>query len=104
MKKKSFSYIEICSLIVAGALLLCLADLPYAFYTLIRFAVSAVGIAWAVKWFKGGNNDLGWTAIAIVALFQPFIRIPFGRFLWNVLDVAVATALLILVFYTTKKR
>ncbi len=104
MKKRKFTHLEICSSILAVGLVLCTADMPYGYFTLIRFAVVAIGIAWAVKWFNGNNKELGWTAIAIVALFQPFIKIPLGRFLWNVVDIAVATILLILVLYKPKKR
>lgn len=70
---RDFSIIELCSFGLSVAFLLCLADMPYGFYLLIRFFTMVMGIAWAVILFKRKNNNLAWISVATAVLFQPNI-------------------------------
>ena len=61
----------------------------------------------AYKYFKIKKNELCITFIILALLFQPFVRIPLGRKIWNIIDVAVATFLIILFlveYYKNKKN
>ena len=81
---------------VAAILLLCLLDMPYGYYELVR-VVSAVAFAYfAFDYFKSKKEGLGIAFTALAVLFQPFVKIALGRTLWNVVDVIVAIVLILL--------
>ncbi|HBN01781.1 MAG TPA: hypothetical protein DD383_04050 [Rikenellaceae bacterium] len=82
--------------ILAAVLLLCLFDMPYGFYTFVRFLASVSFCYLAFKACSEGNNDRMVLFIALTVLFQPFIKLPLGRFLWNMVDLIAAA---ILVYY-----
>lgn len=71
-------------------LLLCLLYMPYGFYSLVRF-ISAIAFCYfAYIAYKSGNEGRMILFIALAILFQPFIKIPLGRLVWNVVDIIVA--------------
>ena len=66
----------ILKLIVAIILLLCLADMPYGFYTLVR-VVSAFAFAYlSHDYFKSKKDGLGFVFATLALLFQPFLKWP----------------------------
>lgn len=84
-------------LILAALLLLCLLHLPYGYYLLVRF-VAAIGFAvFAYDYHEKQQKALTVTFGALALLFQPFIKIALGRTTWNIVDVAVAIVLVLLV-------
>lgn len=94
----------ILKLIVAIILLLCLADMPYGFYTLVRF-VSAFAFAYiSYDYFKSKKDGLGFVFAALALLFQPFFKFALGRTIWNVVDVIVAVGLLYLLISSFKGK
>ena len=94
----------ILKLIVAIILLLCLADMPYGFYTLVRF-VSAFTFAYlSYDYFKSKKEGLGFVFAALALLFQPFFKVALGRAIWNIVDVVVAVGLLYLHISTFKRK
>ena len=84
--------------VVAALLLLCLLDMPYGYYTLVRIiAVIAFGFfAYIAK--LNGNEVRAIVFIVLAILFQPIIKFPLGRELWNIVDVCVAVYLIVLLF------
>ena len=89
--------ISVLKLVIAILLLLCLADMPYGFYPLVRF-VSAFAFAYiAYDYFKSKKDGLGFIFAALALLFQPFFKITLGRTIWNVVDVIVAIGLAYLI-------
>ena len=81
---------------VAAVLLLCLFDMPYGFYIFIRFAATAAFCYFAFKAHESGNKDRMILFIVLALLFQPFIKIPLGRVIWNIVDVIIAAYLIVL--------
>ena len=76
-------------------LILCLANMPYGYYQLVRIlAMVGFGIL-ALSAKKEGKEGEMWIYIALCILFQPFIKIALGRELWNMVDIIVAIGLLI---------
>ena len=69
----------ILKLIIAIMLILCLADMPYGFYELVRFAAAG----------------------AFVYLSYDYVL---GRVLWNIIDIVVAVALIFLIVRAFKKE
>lgn len=94
----------IIKLVIAILLLLCLADMPYGFYQLVRFAAMAAFAYLSYDYFKSKDDIKGIAFAALAVLFQPFFKIALGRVLWNCVDVAVAIALFYLVITSFSKN
>lgn len=77
-------------LITVIALLLCLAPMPYGYYMLVRIATMIAFGMMAYSYAKGRKEGMAWICIAVILLFQPFLKIPLGRVLWNYVDVVAA--------------
>lgn len=86
----------IAKLAMAALLLLCLADMPYGFYQFVRFIAMAAFAYFSYDYFKQNQEGLGFAFAALAILFQPFFKIALGRTIWNIVDVAVAIALICL--------
>lgn len=87
---------------LAVLLLLCLFPLPYGYYTLVRFIAMVVFVCMAYAFYEQKSTLFCIIAVALAMLFQPFFKVALGRELWNLLDVIVAIALVIL-WYKSKK-
>jgi len=82
-------------LILAALLLLCLADMPYSYYELIRL-IALVGfsiLTYQVYLQKRQVEIVIYCTLAL--LFQPFFKLALGRSLWSIIDVITAAWLLI---------
>jgi uncharacterized membrane protein YccC len=85
-------------------LLLCLLNMPYGYYQLVRF-VSLIGfsvLAYNANQKKQQTEVLVFIALAL--LFQPFFKISFGRTLWNIIDALVAIGLIVSIFKSSNKK
>ena len=91
-------------LILAILLLLCLADMPYGFYQLVRFVAAGAFAYLSYNYFKLKNEGLGFVFAALALLFQPFFKIALGRLVWNTVDVIVAVGLFILLIRSFGKK
>jgi len=77
----------------------CLLDMPYGYYQLVRW-VALVGFALlAYKSYEAENNVLVIVYCGLAILFQPLFKIALGREVWNVVDVVVGLGLLVSVGY-----
>ncbi|MDY3344320.1 hypothetical protein PG326_03525 [Riemerella anatipestifer] len=75
-------------------LLICILDMPYGYYQLVRF-IALICFSMLAYQYRN-NHTLLVIFISLALLFQPFIKIALGRTLWNIIDVVVAIFLLIL--------
>lgn len=81
-------------IILSVLFLLCLLDMPYGFYQLVRFlGLMGFGIL-AYQSDKKGKQVEVIIYVALAILFQPIFKISLGRTLWNIVDVVVALGLL----------
>ena len=94
---------KILSIIMSVALLLCLAPMPYGYYTLVRFVSMVVFAAMAYGYWQNEKKPLTVTFGALALLFQPFAKIALGREMWNVVDVIVAIGLIVMVIADKKE-
>lgn len=85
-------------LLLAAALVICLAPMPYGYYTLVRFVAMVVFGYMAYDYMQNKREGLAVTFGALALLFQPFFKVALGRGMWNVVDVVVAIGLIILIF------
>lgn len=90
-------------LYLAAILLLCLAPMPYGYYTLVRILAMVVFGLYAYKCYMAKIEGLTWVFVTLALLFQPFAKVALGRVIWNVIDVIVAIGLIILFFWEWKR-
>ena len=86
---------KLIKIILAILFFLCLLDMPYGFYELVRF-LALVGFV--VLAFKANGQDDKTAVIIYIGLailFQPLFKIALGRTIWNVVDVVVGVGLLV---------
>ena len=73
---------------------LCLLDMPYGYYQLVRF-LALVGFAYlAYHSYQQENKFETFIYVALALLFQPLFKIALGRDLWNIIDVVVGVGLI----------
>jgi hypothetical protein len=90
--------IQIINIVLAILLFICLADMPYGYYQLVRF-LALVGFSLLAYEAKSQRNDVEMVIyISLAVLFQPFFKIALGRELWNIIDVIVGIGLLASIF------
>ena len=91
-------------IMLATLILLCLLDMPYGYYQLVRFvALTGFGIlAYKAKEEKKNTEMIIYGGIAL--LFQPFFKIALGREIWNILDVIVGIGLIASILIKSKKN
>lgn len=78
--------------------LLCLFDMPYGYFQIVRSA-ALVGFAiLAYNANEQGHKREAIVYVCLAILFQPLIKIALGRQLWNIIDVIVGIGLIASVF------
>jgi hypothetical protein len=85
--------------------LLCLLQMPYGYYQIVRFVGMAGFIVLAfLRYQQNKTVNLEVIIYAFLALlFQPFIKIALGRAVWNIVDLIVSLWLIISLFLNPKK-
>ncbi len=89
-------------LVLAIALLACLFPMPYGYYSLVRFAAMIIFGCMAFNFYRDEKMPLCVIAGSLALLFQPFFKIVLGKTMWNIVDVIVAIAL-VLLWYNRKR-
>ena len=95
MVKNNSMLVNIIKVILAILFFICIANMPYGYYQLVRF-LALVGFA--ILAYYANQNDKKIEVIIFIALailFQPLFKIALGRSLWNAIDVIVGIALLL---------
>ncbi len=88
--KNSATYIKI---LLAILFFLCLLDMPYGFYEIVRF-VALIGfgiLAYQASEQKKQTEMIVYGSLAL--LFQPFFKVALGREIWNFVDMIVGVGL-----------
>jgi len=97
---------KITKIVLAILLLLCLLDMPYGFYQMVRF-IAFMGFGFLAFTAKQKQQEPDWFIYGTLALlFQPFLKISLGRELWFIVDLIVGLGLLASMFLNRgqKKR
>lgn len=82
---------------------LCLLDMPYGYYELVRFAAMVCFGVLAYQAYKVENKTELIIYCALALLFQPIFKIALGRELWNIVDVLVGIGLILSIWIKPKK-
>jgi hypothetical protein len=88
----------------AVALLVAIADLPYGYYQLLRWAVCGIGIYSVYLAYKQKKKAWIWTFGIIALVFNPIFRFHFGKAGWQVIDVMAGIIYLIGAFKVKPKH
>ena len=91
-------------LYLAAVLLLCLAPMPYGYFTLVRVLATVVFGIYAYRCFAVKKEGLALVFATLALLFQPFAKVGLNRVTWNIIDVIVAIGLIVLFFWERKNR
>lgn len=89
-------------IILSISLFLCILNMPYGYYQLVRFFALVVFVFLSHQCYKQGDNNLSYLYAVLAILFQPFIKISLGKEIWNIVDVIVGIGLIITVFWKRK--
>jgi hypothetical protein len=95
---------KIIKIVLAVLFFLCLLDMPYGFYQLVRF-VGLIGFG--ILAYKAYQNENQIEAIVyggLALLFQPIFKIALGREIWNIFDLVVGIGLLLTLMKNGKKN
>lgn len=83
---------------------LCLADMPYGYFQIVRFCgMIGFGILAFIE-KENGNEGMLYFYGASAILINPIFKIALGRELWNVVDVIWAIILLGSIFYSNSPK
>ena len=77
--------------------------MPYGYYQVVRFIGMFGFLLLAYFSYQQNKNIEVIIYIALALLFQPFVKVTFGRTIWNMVDVIVAIGLIASIFYKPKK-
>ena len=84
--------------------LLCLLDMPYGYFQIVRFAgLLGFGIL-AFQANESKQKELAIVFIGLALLFQPFFKIALGRQIWNIVDVIVSIFLIATIFIDRQRQ
>ena len=86
---------NIIKIVLSILFLLCLVNMPYGFYQIVRFlGFVGFGILAYQSNQKEKQTEM-FVYIALAILFQPFFKIALGRELWNIVDGIVGIGLIV---------
>jgi hypothetical protein len=91
-------------LVLALLLFLCLLEMPYGYYQLVRFLSFSCFAFFAYQSLRNVKINEGIIFIILALLFQPFLKIALGREIWNYVDIIVGLSLIASVFYKSNKK
>jgi hypothetical protein len=73
-------------------LLLALGSMPYGYYILLKIAVCVTFVVMALRLKEAGAETLALFGWAIVALYNPIVRVPFNKDTWSVINLLTIAA------------
>ena len=80
-------------IVLAILLLLCLLDMPYGYYQLVRVWAFIEFSYLGIRAHRKGSLPGIIIYATLTVLFQPFAKIALGRELWMIMDLVVAVGL-----------
>lgn len=89
-------------IILSILFLICLFDMPYGYFQLVRF----IGmLAFAIFAYNNFQKNQMWFVIwlASAILINPFFKIALGRMIWNVIDITWVFILITSIFLNQHK-
>ena len=92
---------KIIKIVLSILFLVCLFDMPYGYFQLVRFLGMIGFVVLAYNDYpKNQNWFILWASSAI--LINPFIKIALGREIWNIVDIVWVIVLISSIFINRK--
>jgi len=82
-------------LVAAAMALIAIADLPYAYYTLMRLVVCATAVYVIVMAAKSHQMWAVWLYSILALLFNPLVPVHLTKGLWQPIDFATGAMLVV---------
>ena len=92
MKNKTLLFAKLLMII---ALLLCLFDMPYGYYQLVRFIGMCIFGILAISYYKLNQKFWMYFYGCTAILLNPFFKITLGREIWNIVDVIISIIIIV---------
>ncbi len=93
-RERRETFLIVIKLVLATGLILCLLDLPYVYYNILRWVMAIACFNLASDQHEK-NHFGGWFFfVATAILFNPLYEVHLTRLLWNVIDIMIAVVLL----------
>jgi hypothetical protein len=86
---------NIIKIILSLLFFVCLLNMPYGYFQLVRFVALAGFAILAYKANEQGRKTKTIIYVCLGILFQPLVKIALGRQIWNTVDIVVGVALLV---------
>ena len=93
---------SVIKVILAALFFLCLFNMPYGYYQLVRFLALLGFAVLAYKSYERKENGMAIIYGGLAILFQPLIKISLGSEIWNIVDVIVGLGLIVTIFIKPK--
>ena len=91
-------------IILSILFLVCLFDMPYGYFQIVRFAgLVGFGIL-AYQANVNQRKDMIIIYIGLALLFQPFFKVALGRQIWNIVDLVVSVFLITTIFIDRQRK
>jgi len=90
--------ISIIKIIIIFLLLVCLTDRAYEYFQVMRTICMISFAAFAFMSYISERNFFTFIWIFMAIIINPFIKIHFGREIWNIVDVIFAIIVLVSIF------
>lgn len=85
-------------------LMLCFFDMPYAYYTLVKWFISILCGYIAYLYHEAHRTQIMLVFITFTVLYNPIAPFYLGRGLWLILDVILIVIFLMEILLISKKR
>ena len=82
----------------------CLADMPYGYYQVVRFVGLLGFVILSYKAHEQGRQSEMIIYGGLALLFQPFLKLDLGRQVWNIVDIIVGLGLILSIWTKQKKQ
>lgn len=82
----------------------CLADMTYSFYQVVRFAGFLGFVILAYKAYQENRQSEIIIYCGLALLFQPIFKVALGRQVWNIVDIVVGLGLILSIWIKPKKE
>lgn len=91
-------------ILIALMCFIAIFDVPYGYYTILRWLVSLAALSILVPCFSAGRKNWAWIFLFLLVAFNPISKINFGREVWRVIDAVAGATFVSFVVSLRSKR
>ena len=88
--KNSKKYSRVLKAIAMLMLIIAVNELPYDYYTILRWVVCGISSYLAYKYYESNKNTWTWIFGVIAVIFNPILPVHLKKETWQIIDIGVA--------------